>query len=71
MTRAESVIFHNDMADGSQTDLERGLSIHAQQFAEWCYRNGWVYDTIDFWEHKIGERKTTSELYTIFNNQNK
>ena len=69
MTKAqESYATHHWNGELSVVEV---MSIHAQEFAEWCSRKGWVYDTIDFWEHKISERKTTSELYTLFNNQNK
>ena len=69
MTKAEETIkLHTTDFGFVMTDA---MSIHAQEFAEWCEDNGWVYHKFHKVWCKNNERKTTSELYTIFNNQNK
>jgi hypothetical protein len=70
MTRANELVKRWREEDNNGVDVEDIMSIHAQQFAEWCSNKGWKrWSTI--WKHDNNEYKTTSELYTIFNNQNK
>lgn len=67
MTKAEQTFKMNE-------GVLKPMSIHAQEFAEFTSLNWWSYDPESkLW---IGEgypykKLTTSELYTIFNNQNK
>ena len=69
MTRAERVL------NGAKKDTQTVLNImefHAQEFAEWCGQGGYRYKSLSkLWYDGFTERKTTSELYTIFNKQNK
>ena len=80
MTKAEEtldkriIMFPEDLESGMTDEAIRrnvvaSMFIHAQEFAEWCSCNGW--NKSDLWENQTGLIKTTSELYTIFNNQNK
>ena len=78
MTRAEETIrevFKNSFLDLEYLELkEQSMSIHAQEFAEFTSLNWWSYDPeskLWFGEGYPMKKLTTSELYTIFNNQNK
>ena len=69
MTRSEE-FWTNEM---DKTPIEI-MSIHAQEFAEFTSLNWWSYDpesTLWFGEGYPMKKLTTSELYTLFNNQNK
>jgi hypothetical protein len=91
MTKAEEAIFNivvikepdftiESLRKQKETSnqLFSAMSTHAQEFAEWCSKEGWIIDetmwgnenTIDD-KYGYTEMKTTSELYTTFNNQNK
>jgi hypothetical protein len=71
VTRGE---FGNSETIRTPVDVEDIISIHAQEFAEWCAKEEWEYypsDQIWIGQGSYMNGKTTSELYTIFNNQNK
>jgi hypothetical protein len=91
MTRAEEILSNNSQSIGvfqELTDLQDAIgipnavpmildsmSIHAQEFAEWCSGNDWEFRN-GAWSLFDGDYdeiaiRSTSELYTLFNNQNK
>lgn len=74
MTKAEETLSNYDFdihyyGDG-KTDILTAMSNHAKEFAEWCGSNEWIFVIHNTWiKPSKGESLTTSELYTLFNNQ--
>lgn len=54
-------------------ELRKIFEVKAKQFAEWCSEKHWNYNSLSKKWLNLDkmEFKTRSELYTLFNNQNK
>lgn len=76
MTKAEQTYLQALNQDGKLSDdMQSAMRQHANEFSEWTVKNGWTSsfykDEVTWLQHIIGNpipiRKTTSELYDLFN----